>query len=377
MRRMKTTLLISSLLLGTMAFATEADSTGLEGDNLDLSAVLEIFKESESPEDFEKKLNTESSNVNNLDLDGDGEVDYIRVVDSGDSTAHVLTLQVPVNESESQDVATIELEETDDDVVELQIVGDEELYGENYVLLPESAGRGPVVVNVIMWRPVRFMWGPRYAFWVSPWHYRAYPGWYRPWKRRSWRVYRGRVVVYRGGCRRVYRRSFTRGYTVHYHRTTSVTFHKTHHHKHVGKSAGNNNTAGKPGKSSTKSQGASTQKVTNTNSQAAPKKQTAAKQETSAPKSNGTRSTAPANTQKVTTTHNNSSAPKQNANAKQQTTKKQSTKQQTTKKKSASQNSRKRPGTKNTNSNSRKRPGTKSGGKNSGGNAGRRSGGKG
>ena len=104
---MKTTLLISSLLLGTMAFATEADSTGLEGDNLDLSAVLEIFKESESPEDFEKKLNTESSNVNNLDLDGDGEVDYIRVVDSGDSTAHVLTLQVPVNESESQDVATI------------------------------------------------------------------------------------------------------------------------------------------------------------------------------------------------------------------------------------------------------------------------------
>ena len=350
---MKTTLLISSLLLGTMSFAAEADSTGLEGDHLDLSAVLAIFEESESPEDFEKKLNTESSNVNNLDLDGDGEVDYIRVVDSGDSTAHILTLQVPVNENESQDVATIELEETDEDVVEIQIVGDEELYGENYVLLPEAAGHGPVVINVIIWRPVRFMWAPRYTPWVSPWRHRAYPGWYRPWKRRTWRGYRGRVVVYRGGCRRVYRRSFTRAHVHHYKRTTSVTFHKTHNHKHAGKSAGNSNTAGKPAKASTKSQGAASAKpVTKTSTQATPKKQATAKQEASPQKSNGTKAATKPNTRKVTTTHNSSAAPKQ--------------------KSEATPSSRKRPGTKS--SKARKRPGTSSGKK--GGNAGRSSGGK-
>eukprot|EP00353_Schmidingerella_taraikaensis_P006664 CAMPEP_0185594636 /NCGR_PEP_ID=MMETSP0434-20130131/75713_1 /TAXON_ID=626734 ORGANISM="Favella taraikaensis, Strain Fe Narragansett Bay" /NCGR_SAMPLE_ID=MMETSP0434 /ASSEMBLY_ACC=CAM_ASM_000379 /LENGTH=331 /DNA_ID=CAMNT_0028222125 /DNA_START=293 /DNA_END=1285 /DNA_ORIENTATION=- len=328
---MKTALLITSILLGTSVFAQEVDSTGLEGDNLDLEAVLEVFKNSESPEDFEKNLNTESSKVNNLDLDEDGEVDYIRVVDAGDSTAHVLTLQVAINENESQDVATIELEETDDDVVEIQIVGDEELYGENFILLPESAGRGPVVVNVIMWRPVRFMWGPRYTPWVSPWRYRAYPGWYRPWKRRNWRSYRGRVLVYRGGCRRVYKRSFTHAHVHHYHRTHSASFHKKHHHKHAGKSTsgkvsgGNNGKTGasnaaKPAKPSGKPNAAS-QGVTTTNTQPAGAKEQAV------PKQN-TRSSATPNTSKVTTTRQSTktkskkqAAPKPNATQKSNSTK--------------------------------------------------------
>jgi len=109
---MKAALFIASLFLGSSVFSAEPYSTGMEGDHLDLNAVMVIFQESESPEDFEKKLNTESTNVNNLDLDGDGEVDYIRIVDNGDSTSHVLTLQVSINENESQDVAVIELEET-------------------------------------------------------------------------------------------------------------------------------------------------------------------------------------------------------------------------------------------------------------------------
>ncbi|XOV65859.1 MAG: hypothetical protein ACFHU9_09495 [Fluviicola sp.] len=360
---MKSTLLFSTLFLGIFTFAAETDSTGLEGDHLDLSAVLAIFQDSESPEDFEKKLNTESSNVNNLDLNGDGEVDYIRVVDSGDSTAHVLTLQVPVNENESQDIATIELEQTDVDVVELQIVGDEELYGENYVLLPESAGHGPVVINVIAWRPVRFMWGPRYRLWVSPWRYRAYPGWYRPWKRRSWGVYRRHVVVYRGGCRRVYRRSFSHAHVHFYRRTSSVSFHKTHHHKHSGKSAGSNNTGGKTVKSSTKSQEkASNKPVTKTSTPATSTKQGTVKTKSTENSSKGTKAAAKPNTQKVTTTNSNTSAPK----------KKATTQQQPSKNKSASPNSSRSPGAKN--SKARKRPGTSSGRK--GGNAGRKSGGK-
>ncbi len=357
---MKTTLLITSLILGTSAFAQEADSTGLEGDNLNLEAVLAVFKDSESPEDFEKQLNTESSKVNNLDLDEDGEVDYIRVVDSGDSTAHVITLQVAINENESQDVATIELEETDEDVVEIQIVGDEELYGENYILLPESAGRGPVVVNVIMWRPVRFMWGPRYTPWVSPWRYRAYPGWYRPWKRRGWRSYRGRVLVYRGGCRRVYRRSFTHAHAHHYHRTHSASFHKAHHHKHAGKSANGKAGASQPAKSNGKPNAASQGVTTTKATPSAPKKQGAAKQE-AAPSQKGRSATTP-NTTKVTTTTQNTKSK----------TKKQAAPKPAATQKTNNTNARKRPGTKNTNA--RKRPGT-SGGKQNNGSAGRRSGG--
>lgn len=342
---MKTLFLISGLLVSTVAFAQEADSTGLEGDNLNLEAVLELFKTSDSPEDFEKKLNTENSNVNNLDLNDDGEVDYIRVIESGDSTAHLLTLQISVNEKESQDIATIELEETDEDVVEVQVVGDEELYGKNYILMPESAGHGPVIVNVIMWRPVRFMWGPRYVFWRSPWRYRAYPTWYRPWKRRSWGVYRRRVVVYRGGCRRVYRRSFTRGHMHFYHRTHSVTFHKTHHHKHVSKStvvkpsAGNNGKVGNVGA---------------TKSNATPKKQSATKVKSSPKQSSEAKTASQAKARKTNT---------------KQSQQKAVTKQRT---KTNTSNTRKRPGTKSTSS--KKRPSTSSGSKKGGGNVQRSSG---
>lgn len=241
LKHMKTNLLFASLLLGFSTFAQEADSTGLEGDNLDLSAVMELFKESESPEDFEKKLNTESSKVNNLDLDDDGEVDYIEVVDTGDSTSHVLALQVSVTESETQDIAVIELEETSTDVVQIQIIGDEELYGENYILTPESAGNSPVIVNVIMWRPVRFMWAPGYVLWVSPWRHRHHPAWFKPWKRKHWRAYHAHVAHHHRHYRRVHAPIITHAHAVHYHRTHSATFYSHHHpNKTVNKTAGAN-----------------------------------------------------------------------------------------------------------------------------------------
>ncbi len=255
---MKTTLLITSLLFASSLFAAEVDSTGLEGDNLDLNAVMDLFKDSDSPEDFEKKLNTQSNHVNNLDLNGDGEVDYIRVIDSGDTTSHALTLQVAVNETESQDVAVIELEETADDVVQIQIVGDTELYGDNYILLPEAAGTSPVIVNVIMWRPVRFMWTPGYVLWVSPWKYRHHPTWFRPWKPLQWHAYHGHVAHHHAHCRRVYVRSFSHAYSHHYHRTHSATFHANHHQKQVQKSAGTNGkNASTPVNSNTKKPAAS------------------------------------------------------------------------------------------------------------------------
>ena len=231
---MKVTFFVASLFLGSSVFATEADSTGLTGDHLDLQAVMEAFKVAESPEDFEKRLNTENAHINNLDLDENGEVDYIRVIDAGDKVSHVLTLQVAVNEHESQDIATIELEETSKDVVEIQIVGDEDLYGANYIIVPESAGKSPAIVNVIMWPSVRFMWAPGYRLWVSPWRYRSYPAWFRPWKRRSWRVFHGYNIRHHRYYRRIYKRAFTHAHIHHYHRTHSPSFHKKQGYKSVG-----------------------------------------------------------------------------------------------------------------------------------------------
>ena len=51
------------------------DSTGLPGDNFSLQGALQMFQNASSPEEFEKMINTEGNHVNNLDLNGDGEID--------------------------------------------------------------------------------------------------------------------------------------------------------------------------------------------------------------------------------------------------------------------------------------------------------------
>ncbi len=190
----------------------EADSTGLPGDNFSLEAAIELFKKSSSPEDFEKRLNSENNDVNNLDLNEDGEIDYIRVVDNMAGDVHALVLQVAVSETESQDVAVIEIEKQGADNAILQIVGDEELYGEQTIAEPfeekkaksgkdkgPAAQRAPVriVVNVWLWSPVRFMFAPSYRVWVSPYRWRVYPAFWRPWRPHPWRVFHIRALPYR------------------------------------------------------------------------------------------------------------------------------------------------------------------------------------
>jgi uncharacterized membrane protein YgcG len=220
--------------------AQDADSTGLPGDNFDLQGVLGLFKNSESLEAFEKALNTESNQVNNLDVDEDGQVDYVKVIDHTDSGAHAITLRVDVNDKESQDIAVIEIDKTGDASAELQIVGDEEMYGADYIVEPEeetaptqdgkfAAGFAPpvVIVNVWAWRPVRFIYAPTYVVWVSPWRYRAYPPYWKPWKPVAWRVHHTRVMRYHHHCRVVHVHRVHRAHRVaHRHRVASAHYHQ-------------------------------------------------------------------------------------------------------------------------------------------------------
>jgi hypothetical protein len=195
--------------------STDADSTGLPGDHFSLQGALQLFQKAGSPEEFEKLLNTEENHVNNLDLNGDGDIDYVRVVGKMEKDVHAFVLQVPVSENESQDIAVVELEKTGPENAVIQIVGDEDIYGEQTIVEPgegdadeevneEKGGGGPsvaeynfenfnsmrVVVNVwVGWPCVRFVYGPTYRVWVSPWRWRFYPTWWRPWRPFAWRVW--------------------------------------------------------------------------------------------------------------------------------------------------------------------------------------------
>jgi len=153
--------LLTSLLSKPVFSQTGSDTTllGLPGDNLDLYAVLDLFQKSKTIEEFEKTLNTEKTGINNLDLNLDKKVDFIKVETKQKDKDFTFILQVDVTEKEKQDVAVILVSKDKNDKVTLQIVGDPDLYGKDYVIEPKPAapattanpaysGTDPVVVTV-------------------------------------------------------------------------------------------------------------------------------------------------------------------------------------------------------------------------------------
>jgi hypothetical protein len=230
------------------------DSTGLPGDNFSLQGALQMFQKAGSPEEFEKLINSDENHVNNLDLNGDGKIDYVRVIGKMDRDVHAFVLQVPVSESESQDIAVIELEKTGDARAVVQIVGDEDIYGRQTIVEPDGGGEGDedaeqeeegsgpfvgnalhpypvrVVVNVWTWPVVRFVYAPGYRVWVSPWYWRAYPPWWRPWKPLAWRVYHPYRVRYHTGFVSVRTHRVVHAHRIYTpSRTVSVSVGKRHH----------------------------------------------------------------------------------------------------------------------------------------------------
>lgn len=214
---MKNLLLIvlSALMLwtGNKAFAqAEEEKLDLPGDNLNLYAVLKLFQESETLEGFERKLNEEDSEINNLDLNGDDQTDYIRVEDNVEGNLHTISLKVAVSEREDQDVAAFYVEKKDDGEIWIQLVGDEDLYGKDYIIEPNSqsgtvtetpnpgySGNREVqpanaqqnVTYVSNWPVIQFIFVPRYVIWRSPWRWHYYPSYWRPWRPRYWHYYYG------------------------------------------------------------------------------------------------------------------------------------------------------------------------------------------
>jgi hypothetical protein len=245
-------LLLIAFILNFNIIAQSDDSeTGLPGDNFSLEGALELFKNASSPEDFEKQLNSEKNHVNNLDLNGDGDIDYIRVISKVDKEAHLLILQVPVSETENQDIAVIEIEKTSKDEAILQIIGDEDIFGEEIIVEPsdgtdideDDGGKGPmyeneddyVVVNVWGWPTVRYIYAPAYRPWISPWRWRSYPTWWSPWRPFSWSVWHPfRVRHYRPTVRIVSTHRVVRAHNVYRPaRVTSTTVRTRHAGAHA------------------------------------------------------------------------------------------------------------------------------------------------
>ena len=216
-------LVVAMSLFSLPAFSqTENDSTllGLPGDNLDLYAVLDLFQKSKTIEEFEKSLNLEKTAINNLDLDLDKKVDFIKVVTKKDGDDFTFILQVAVSKTETQDVAVILVSKDESKKITMQIVGDPDLYGKDYIVeLKESktpavtanpgyTGTDTVVVSapakttvvVVESAPiVQYVYSPAYVPYVPPYYYGFYPPYFVPFTAMAIGVYIGHHSYYHHG----------------------------------------------------------------------------------------------------------------------------------------------------------------------------------
>ncbi|KIC93954.1 hypothetical protein [Flavihumibacter solisilvae] len=226
-------IVLSVVSLPAFSQSTGSDTAmlGLPGDNLDLYAVLDLFQKSKTIEAFEKSLNEQKTGINNLDLDLDKKVDFIKVVTKQKDSSFTFILQVEVSKTEKQDVAVIMLEKKKGKVT-MQIVGDEDLYGKNYIVEPKSSGTPsvtanpgytgpePVTVNVpattvvVETTPiVQYVYSPVYVPYVPPYHYGYYPPYFAAFTVMAVGIYHANHYHYHGGYG--------------YHNTTVIHNHNT------------------------------------------------------------------------------------------------------------------------------------------------------
>jgi hypothetical protein len=153
-------------------------------DNLDLDAVASIFGDAENLEDFERRLNDPDNRISNLDLNEDGYIDYLRVLENSSNENSLVVIQAVLDKDVFQDVATIEIERDSNNRHRIQIVGDSYIYGSNYIIEPVFV-HAPLIFS--------FFWSPRYISWHSPYYWNYYPHYYHSYRPYSPFKYRRHV----------------------------------------------------------------------------------------------------------------------------------------------------------------------------------------
>ena len=176
---MKTKILLSLLFIFMLPMSifsqdkttVRANSSDIS-DNLDLRAIASVFGEAKDLEDFENRINDPKAQLSNLDLNNDNYVDYLRVIESVEGDAHLIIIQSVLEKDTYQDVATIEVERDNKNNVQVQVVGNVYMYGENYIYEPVYVNQ-PIIYNVF--------WVNNYRPYCSTWYWNYYPSYYYYW----------------------------------------------------------------------------------------------------------------------------------------------------------------------------------------------------
>ena len=178
MRRLIVFFILATIGIGQLSIARADQTVTVTATNadisedLDLKTVATLFGQAKDLEQFEQMLNNPDSAFSNLDLNGDGNVDYLRVIETADQNRHLVVIQAVLAKDIYQDVASIFVEkDPESESVTVQVIGDEYIYGADYIIEP-----------VYIYRPIIYdwFWGPSWVCWHSPFYWDYWPTWWHP-----------------------------------------------------------------------------------------------------------------------------------------------------------------------------------------------------
>jgi len=170
---------------GDKNYNVNVQSTVYAGEGLDLATIGSLLKKAENATELERLLNDPATGVNNLDLNEDGKVDYVKVTEYGNDKSKGFSLTVEPIAGEVQEIATINIEKSGDDKAEVEVRGNEQIYGQNHYH-HSSFGMTDMLFMYWLFRP--------HPMYMSPWGYGRYPGSYRAHNTVSQRDYKNRTT---------------------------------------------------------------------------------------------------------------------------------------------------------------------------------------
>ena len=139
-------------------------------ENLDLQRIGNLLEKADDAEEFEYLLNSDEG-INNLDLNGDGYVDYISVAefDDRDDNQRGFTLFDRFGPNEIQEIASIifNRDRFDAPGARILLTGNEQIYGDNYNYEANWLDRVLPIAN--------YVFGNRDNTYESPYYYENYP----------------------------------------------------------------------------------------------------------------------------------------------------------------------------------------------------------
>ncbi|MBN1971860.1 MAG: hypothetical protein JXR48_00365 [Candidatus Delongbacteria bacterium] len=189
MNRISWYLIVMFILLnscGNNYYDTNITVTQDAAEGLDLKALTELVKEVKNSEELEKRLNSDNS-INNLDLNDDGIVDYLKVTEYGGGDAYGFSITTEPEKGEIQEVASVEISRADDRA-DINVRGNEQIYGSGAYYHDNSH----------FWRNM-FLFSyftNGFGMWRSPYYWGGYPSYYRSYTVVDRSSYRNRTSAY-------------------------------------------------------------------------------------------------------------------------------------------------------------------------------------